>query len=68
MRQRRITQLSLFHPSAVDHPVGADLERMSSWLDAHPELLEEVASDLGGVRAGSVAGVCRARRCCAARC
>jgi len=48
MRQRRITQLSLFHPCAVDHPVGDDLEGMSSWLDAHPDLLEEVASDLGG--------------------
>ena len=48
MRQRRITQLSLFHPCAVDHPVGDDLERMSSWLDGHAEVLEAVASDLGG--------------------
>ncbi|MDE0350778.1 MAG: ISNCY family transposase [Gammaproteobacteria bacterium] len=28
-------------------PVADDLERVSAWLDAHPELLDGVASDLG---------------------
>ena len=48
MRHRRITQLSLFHPRAVDHPLGDELERMSGWLDERPELLDWVAADLGG--------------------
>ena len=55
MRQRRNAQTSLFDPRAVDHPVADDLERASGWLDAHPELLDEVAADLGA-RSGSGLG------------
>ena len=47
MREKRNAQTSLFDPQAVDHPVADDLERASAWLDAHPELLDEVAADLG---------------------
>ena len=27
--------------------MGRELESISNWLDAHPELLDEVAADLG---------------------
>ena len=57
MRTKRTTQTSLFDPEPVDHPVGAALEAMSAWLDAHPELLDMVAADLG---AGDAR--CRGRR------
>ena len=47
MRTTRTTQTSLFDPPPVDHPVADDLERVSAWLDALPELVDEVAADLG---------------------
>ena len=47
MRLKRTTQMSLYEPKPVDHPLGRELETVSNWLDAHPELLEEVAADLG---------------------
>ena len=43
MRLKRTTQMSL----PVDHPLGRELESIPDWLDAHPELLDEVAADLG---------------------
>ena len=55
MREKRNAQTSLFDPQAVDHPVADELERASAWLDAHPELLAEVAADLGA-RSGSARG------------
>ena len=36
MRAARTVQPSLFQPPAVVHPVAAQLERASSWLDQHP--------------------------------
>ena len=56
MRTTRTTQTSLFDPPPVDHPVADDLERVSAWLDAHPELAAEVEGDLG-----AKAGVARGR-------
>ena len=53
MRAKRTTQTSLFDPEPVDHPVAAALEAISAWLDAHPELLEAVAADLGAEDASS---------------
>ena len=47
MREKLNAQTSLFDPQSVDHPVADDLERASAWLDAHPELLAEIADDLG---------------------
>ena len=47
MRAKRTAQTSLFDPATVDHPVAEELEWASAWLDAHPELLDEVAADLG---------------------
>ena len=55
MREKRNAQTSLFDPQAVDHPVADDLERASAWLDARPELLGEIAADLGA-RSGSSRG------------
>ena len=55
MREKRNAQTSLFDPQVVDHPVADDLERASAWLDAHPELLAEIAADLGA-RSGSSRG------------
>ena len=55
MREKSNAQTSLFDPQAVDHPVADELERAFAWLDAHPELLEEVAADLGA-RSGSGRG------------
>ena len=55
MRTTRTTQASLFDPTPVDHPVADDLERVSAWLDAHPELIAEVEEDLGA-KAGPARG------------
>ncbi len=53
MRIERTTQMSLFDPSAVDHPIAQQLERASAWLDAHPEWLDAVRADLdNGTGAG----------------
>ena len=51
MRALRTTQISLFDPQAIDHPVADDLEwasTMGLWLDQHPELLDEIATDVDG--------------------
>ena len=47
MREKRNARTSLFDPQAVDRPVADELERASAWLDAQPELLDEIAADLG---------------------
>ncbi len=47
MRLKRTTQMSLYEPGPVDHPLGEELESISDWLDAHPALLDAVAVDLG---------------------
>jgi len=47
MRAKHNPQNSLFDPEPVDHPVADDLEWASEWLDAHPELVDAVAADLG---------------------
>lgn len=49
MRLNRTAQLSVFQPDEVVHPFGTQLERMSEWLDEHPELLDMI----GGCVAGS---------------
>ena len=45
MRQERTVQASLFDRFA-GHEIGRELEAMSQWLDAHPELPGLVAEDL----------------------
>ena len=52
MRQKRTAQQSLFDPEPVHHPVADALEAISAWLDAHPELLDAIAADLGTAACG----------------
>ena len=52
MRQKRTAQRSLFDPAPVHHPVADALEAISAWLDAHPELLDAIAADLGTAACG----------------
>ncbi len=47
MRLKRTTQMSLYEPVPVDHPLGEELESISDWLGAHPVLLDAVAVELG---------------------
>ena len=48
MRAKRTTQMSLFDPQSIEHPIADDLKTASAWLDAHPELLDAVIADLHG--------------------
>ncbi len=57
MRLKRTTQTSLFEPDPVGHPLGAELESISNWLDAHPGLLGAVAADLGAPTARGRSGL-----------
>ena len=57
MRAKRTAQTSPLDPATVDHPVAEELEWASAWLDAHPELLDEVAAD-----PGAETGTSRGRR------
>ena len=36
------------HSRPLYHPVADDLEWASAWLDQHPELLDEIATDIDG--------------------
>lgn len=46
MRTKRTSQISIFDQFA-QHDIGRELAAMSAWLDAHVEVLEGVAQDLG---------------------
>jgi len=46
MRIKRTSQISLFDQFA-EHEIGRELRAMSELLDAHPQLLDLVADDLG---------------------
>ena len=48
MRVNRTAQPSVFQPNEVVHPLGAQLERASQWLDEHPELLDMVGACVAG--------------------
>ena len=48
MRFNRTAQPSVFQPHEVVHPLGTQLERMSAWLDEHPELLDMVGASVAG--------------------
>lgn len=45
MREKRTVQTSIFHFFA-DHEIGQELQAISHWLDAHPEILDWVGADL----------------------
>lgn len=46
MRNKRITQSSIFESDYVDHEIGRELAAVSEWLDGHPQWLDRVAKDL----------------------
>ena len=48
MRSTRTIQPSVFQAPEVVHPVAEELERASTWLDQHLELLETVLGCVGG--------------------
>ena len=48
MRSTRTIQPSVFQAPEIVHPVAEELERASSWLDQHRELLEMVGRCVGG--------------------
>ncbi|HYW75624.1 MAG TPA: ISNCY family transposase [Gammaproteobacteria bacterium] len=56
MRVKRTSQISIFDPFA-QHEIGRELRGMSEQLDAHPELLDFVAEDLGGSAATGRGGL-----------
>ena len=43
MRNTRTVQPSVFQAPAVVHPIAAELERASEWLDQHRELLDTIS-------------------------
>ena len=45
MREKNTVQSSIFHLFA-DHQISQELQAMSEWLDAHPEVLDWVEADL----------------------
>ena len=65
MRQKRTAQQSLFDPEPVHHPVADALETISAWLDAHPELLDAIAADLGAAARGRAGPGCETVLRCA---
>ena len=52
MRLKRTIRLSLYEPKPADHPLGRELEPVSDWLEAYPELLNEVVANLSAQDAG----------------
>lgn len=58
MRTKRTSQISIFDRFA-EHDIGRELAGMSAWLDAHCEVLDGVANDLGlsSVKATGRAGM-----------
>ena len=46
MRNKRITQTSIFETDYVDHEIGRELAAISAWLDNQPQWLDRVARDL----------------------
>ena len=48
MRSTRTVQPSVFQAPEVVHPIAAELERASEWLDQHPELLDTISGCVAG--------------------
>ena len=45
MREKHIVQGSIFE-YYVAHDIGQQFQAMSDWLDAHPEIVDQVAIDV----------------------
>ena len=52
MRTTRTVQPSVFQALEVVHPIAAELERASGWLDQHPELLDMIGACVPGSSRG----------------
>ena len=48
MRKTRTVQPSVFQAPEIVHPVAAELERASAWVDQHPELLDMIGACVPG--------------------
>ena len=48
MRTTRTVQPSVFQAPEIVHPIAAELERASEWLDEHPELLDTIGACVAG--------------------
>lgn len=48
MRLKRTTQMSLYEPAPVDHPLGEELESISGWLDCLTRWLPTSARSRSG--------------------
>ena len=48
MRSTRTVQPSVFQAPEVVHPIAAELEPASVWLDQHPELLDTISGCVAG--------------------
>ena len=48
MRKTRTVQPSVFQAPEIVHPVAAELERASAWVDQHPELLDMIGTCVPG--------------------
>ena len=57
MRKTRTVQPSVFQAPEIVHPVAAELERASTWLDQHPELLDMIGACVPGCAAGGRPGL-----------
>ena len=68
MRKTRTVQPSVFLAPEVVHPVAAELERASGWLDQHPELLDMIGACVPGCASGGRPGLtCETILRCVAR-
>ena len=48
MRSTRTVQPSVFQAPEIVHPIADELERASTWLDQHPELLGMIGACVPG--------------------
>ena len=48
MRKTRTVQPSVFQAPEIVHPVAAELERASAWVDQQPELLDMIGTCVPG--------------------
>ena len=65
MRKTRTVQPSVFQAREIVHPVAAELERASAWLDQHPELLDMIGACVPGSSRGRPGLTCETILRCA---
>ena len=65
MRKTRTVQPSVFQAPEIVHPVAAELERASAWLDQHPELLDMIGTCVPGSSRGRPGLTCETILRCA---